>query len=182
MKNGTHRGIGIEKQSLRDWRFSLGLVGIAQLFVVLWGGAYAADNLKALTVSEYLFMLEASIVITIASFVVLGWVRFTQGGLGTYALEWSDIPSTGEIRMSYTTPKGKQRLGLVVGGVKALPDKPLFMNARSRYQAMVKVEGTEASVIIDFKNQTRFSLGLGFPNAKEMNQFYEQTVKVMRSE
>ncbi len=169
MKSGTYHGIGIERRRLRDWRLAVANIGFLQVLVVLFVGS------KTLSTSEFWSTLEVSFVVSLASVVSLLVLRITGSPLGTYALEWTPDPDTpGVVRLSYTTPKGKVRTGLQVNKVTPRPNKPLYMPGQTRYRPAIAVEGTEASVVIDFKNQPRFSLALGFLDRQEMNAFCDQ--------
>jgi hypothetical protein len=175
MKTGDYQGIGVEKEGLRDWRFILGILGFVQLFVYLPLGAYAADFPKAITISEYWSGLEISLGVAVMAVFAFLVLRMSQGGLGIYALEWSESSSrVGEIVMNYVTPNGKKRSGLIVRRVEPRPEEPLYVSGRSRYQPLTAVKGAEASIMIDFSNESRFSLQLGFSNPDDMYRFYSQ--------
>jgi hypothetical protein len=167
MRTGKIRAPGIELQNGTDWRFILGIIGIFQIF-----GYLGLGGLGVITPNFTGF--EVSIIIFIASFPILGYLRLSHKA-GEYLVEWNDARGAlGAVEVSYTTPKGKRRDGLIVKNVKARPTEPLFMGGYSRNRPVVELPGTEASLIISFKNDRRISLGLGFSRVEAMNEVYEQ--------
>jgi hypothetical protein len=89
-------------------------------------------------------------------------------------VEWKDSrDSSGNLQVSYTNSRGRKRNGLIVDRIEARPTQPLYKAGWSKYQPMIPVEGTKSSLIIDFKNVRKLSLGFGFSSTDEMNRTYE---------
>ncbi len=125
-------------------------------------------------IPRYVLGLQLSFLVTLFSVPLLAWLRMSTK-VGKFTVEWKDNRgSRGELEISYSNSRGKRRRGLIVDRVEARPSEPLYSAGYSKYSPVIPVMGTNSSLIIDFKNMKKISLGLGFRNSEEMNKVYEQ--------
>ena len=172
MKQGSVRAMGIQFQGSWDWRFILAGVMFLQLIVFILLNAVLGPLPIPTSLIPYALLVTVSIFI--ASLPVLAYLR-RGAEVGVYEVSWKDDREvSGRLEISYSTPKRRRRSGLIVAQVKARPNEPLYMGGTSRYQPARPVPGTEASLVISFKNERRISLGLGFGDVDEMNSIYDQ--------
>ena len=163
-RKGEFDAVGLELRRFRDWRLSLGLAGVLQFFVYITMGAVSI-------VPRIQIVAETSITLVLVSLVLLATLRFSDPPPGIYHLYWADSrDAMGALHISYTNTKGMKRTNLSVKRVELRPDQPL-MKRMFRWSA--PVEGTAASMIVDFSNVTTFSLGLGFRSPEEMRSAYQ---------
>lgn len=160
--------MGLELARLFDWRLLLAFAMFLQFFVnIFLGGQHVFVPTE--------FAFTVSILLFLGSIVLLAALRLTQGKPSMITVEWRDSRDTlGTLQVSYTNSRGRKRTGLVVERVNPRPTEPLFKAGWSRYQPVVPVEGTSSSLLIDFRNVKKYSLGLGFRTSDEMNKVYDQ--------
>ena len=113
-----------------------------------------------------------SIVIFVPSCAILASIRRSQKR-GVYKVEWTDKRDvSGELEISYVYPDGRLRNGLIVDRIEARPRDPLYTFGSTRYDMVTTAPGTNASMLITFKNRRGRSLLLGFATSEDMYQVY----------
>jgi hypothetical protein len=110
-------------------------------------------------------ILQASLIITVASMVISGILTQSGGPTGIYEINISSrrADST-NLRIRYTDPKGKSAADLKITKVRLYPDVPLSDKANRSF-----IRGTKASMAISFERPKK-TLWLGFSDPDEFSR------------